>query len=356
MAVNDKKVFLYVGKKGEEGGSVYPTYTDAQIKAFNADEFVLTGSNYYHCLKSKAAMDQYIADLLKLAKQVIRCTGKFIWLGIPRPPKPTKTITLTEYEGYANDYLTKFIGPMRDKLKELKTASGYDYYYTYVQGFYMNDEHVRRKNTTYEYRHPVTGELTKEDDENGFDTVVTNLLSHPQIKMYSMISDALKTSAYGWKKLLWVPYAGFGRNYDTTFIDIAYIANTTDIFDTVLLQPGVYEKHDPDDSTTFSILDNLDVIRNSMNMQEVRSRDDNSTDKRVVAKRSSTKIGCQMEADEKMFTIKRFFDNYNFSFNALNSIKVTKPANRHFSFYWGDNTTFMDRLTKEVINYFFNQL
>ena len=71
MAVNDKKVFLYVGKKGEEGGSTYPTYTDAQIKAFNADEFVLTGSNYYHCLKSKAAMDQYIADLLKLAKQVI---------------------------------------------------------------------------------------------------------------------------------------------------------------------------------------------------------------------------------------------------------------------------------------------
>lgn len=340
MAVNDKKVFLYVGKKGEEGVSTYPTYTDAQIKAFNADEFVLTGSNYYHCLKSKAAMDEYIAALLKLAKQVIRCTGKFIWLGIPRPPKPEKRITLEEYKGYANRYLAEFIVPVRDELKKLKTSSGDDYYYVYVQGFYMNDEHVSRSDLWF-----------------GVDFSYSDLLSHPQIKMYSMISDALKTSAYGWKKLLWVPYAGRGGNFHTTYADIAYIANTTDIFDTVLLQPGVYFHYDPDKKDTRPIALNLDVIRNSMNRQEVRTRDANeNTDKQVVAKRSSTKIGCQMEIDEQVFVNKLRLDNYNLSFNALNSIKVTKPANRHFSFYWGDDTTAMDRLTKQEINYFFNQL
>lgn len=340
MAVNDKKVFLYVGRKGDEGGSVYPTYTDAQIKAFNADEFVLTCGNYHRCLTDAGEVGNYMNALLTLAKQVIRCTGKFIWLGIPRPPKPTKTITLAEYEGYANDYLTKFIGPMRDKLKELKTTSGYDYYYTYVQGFYMNDEHVSRSDLWF-----------------GVDFSYSNLLSHPQIKMYSMISDALKTSAYGWKKLLWVPYAGRGGNYSSTYADIAYIANTTDIFDTVLLQPGVYFHYDPNDKDTLPIALNLDVIRNSMNRQEVRTRDaSGNTDKQVVAKRSSTKIGCQMEIDEQKFVNKLRLDNYNLSFNALNSIKVTKAANRHFSFYWGDDTTAMERLTKEEINYFFNQL
>lgn len=349
MAVNDKKVFLYVGKKGEEGGSRYPTYTDAQIKAFNADEFVLTCGNYHRCLTDKGEVENYINALLTLAKQVIRCTGKFIWLGIPRPPKPTKPITLTEYEGYANDYLTKFIGPMRDKLKELKTASGYDYYYMYVQGFYMNDEHVRRKTLTYPFD-TGTGKPPEIDDENGFDTKVTNLLSHPQIKMYSMVSDALKTSAYGWKKLLWVPYAGRGANHDTTFIDIAYIANTTDIFDTVLLQPGVY-KH-----SSASVDKNMEVIRNSMNLQEVRGRDDSSNNKRIVAKRSSTKIGCQMEIDEEhTYNISNRRDNYTKTVNELGGSKITSPANRHFGFYWGDDTSVMADLTVKV-NQFFNTL
>ena len=204
MAVNDKKVFLYVGKKGEEGKSRYPTYTDAQIKAFNADEFVLTCGNYHRCLTDEGELENYTNDLLTLAKQVIRCTGKFIWLGIPRPPQPTKTITVEDYKDYANRYLAEFIEPVRDALKKLKTSSGYDYYYTYVQGFYMNDEHVSRSDLWF-----------------GVDFSYSDLLSHPQIKMYSMISDKLKTSAYGWKKLLWVPYAGRGGNFHTTYADIA---------------------------------------------------------------------------------------------------------------------------------------
>ena len=340
MAVNDKKVFLYVGKSNEAGTTTYPTYTDTQIKAFNADEFVLTCGNYDGYLKDRDAMDEYIASLLKLAKQVIRCTGKFIWLGIPRPPKAQKDlsgewipITMDEYEGYAYRYLDWFIEPVHQELIQLIASNGHDYYYTYVQGFYMNDEHVSRSDLGF-----------------GVDFSYSNLLSHPQIFMYSIILDHLKSSTYGWKKLLWAPYAGRGGNYSSTYADIAYIANTTDIFDTVLLQPGVY-LHSNDDVDL-----NADVIRNSMNMQEVRTRDDKgNTNNRVVAKRSSTKIGCQMEIDEKfIYNPTVYKATYNKTVDKLGGSNVTVPSDRHFSFYWGDDTSVMADLTKEVNKFFAN--
>ena len=354
MAVNDKKVFLYVGKKGQYGTSTYPKYTDAQIKAFNADEFVITNCNYMGYLVEghEQELKDHVTEVVNLAKQVIQCTGgkKFIWLGLPHPPeadyvmkgeeKQYSPIKMEDYKGYANRYLAEFIEPVQKKLKAMTTSSGYDYYYMYVQGFYMNDEHVARL-------HLSDG---RTDLDFGVDFSYSNLLSHPQIKMYSMISDKLKTSAYGWKKFLWAPYAGRGGNFDTTYADIAYIANTTDIFDTVLLQPGVYLHSNKDVDL------NADVIRNSMNMQEVRTRDDKgNTNNRVVAKRSSTKIGCQMEIDEKfIYNPTVYKATYNKTVDKLGGSNVTVPSDRHFSFYWGDDTSVMADLTQEVNKFFAN--
>ena len=357
MATNDKKLFLYVGYK--KPGEKYLPYSASDLEvADTVDEFVLTCGNYDGYLADSTRMNEYVNDIFNLAKTVIETTGKFVWLGLPCPPQPKRTITIAEYTGYANKYINEFITPIQNKLKSLIADNGYDYYYNYVQGFYMNDEHVRRYH--YSYTDPT---LDPDDDENhdedyGVDTDTSNLLAHPQIKMYSLISDKLKTSEFGWKKLLWVPYAGVGKNYDTTFIDIAYIANTTNIFDTVLLQPVVYEGYDPNKADTASILKNLDVIRNSMNMQEVRTRDAaGNTNNRVVAKTSSTKIGCQMEVDYKYLSqTSQNRKNYILTKNALSGNNVTVPSDRHFSFYCDCMNNSWGSLIKEVVNPFFETL
>ena len=137
---NDKKVFLYVGRKSKN--VKYNSYTNADLQSVNADEFVLTSANYDDYLDYPSEMNEYVNDVFNLAKQVIQATGKFVWLGIPRPPEPKSQITIAEYTGYANQYLNTFVVPIRDKLKALMASNGYDYYYNYVQGFYMSDEHV----------------------------------------------------------------------------------------------------------------------------------------------------------------------------------------------------------------------
>lgn len=50
MATNDKKVFLYVGRKSE--GVKYNSYTNADLQSVNADEFVLTSGNYKEYLNN----------------------------------------------------------------------------------------------------------------------------------------------------------------------------------------------------------------------------------------------------------------------------------------------------------------
>lgn len=351
MATNDKKAFLYVGRKSE--GVKYNSYTNADLQSVNADEFVLTSGNYKEYLNNPSKMNEYVNDVFNLAKQVIQATGKFVWLGIPRPPKfdSVYSTALSDYTNFANQYLSRFVVPIRDKLKALMASNGYDYYYNYVQGFYMSDEHIYR-----------VGEY--EDKKGGYDTNTSNLLAHPQIKMYSIISDKLKTSEYGWKKFLWCPFAGMGSNYDTTFIDIAYIANTTDIFDTVLIQPGVFFHYNVNaDPGTAPILKNLDVIRNSMNIQEVRTRDAaGNTNNRVVAKRSSTKIGCQMEVSPFILhggngsTSQHYQSVFQQTVNALKGSQVTVASDRHFSFYCDDRNSDWPTLIDDYVNPFFATL
>ena len=352
----NKKVFLYVGYFETKP---YPPYSDADITGLHADEFVITCAGYPGYLTCQGVNDtedkrldrlnDYMNAQVELAVRIIRLTGKTVWFGFPQPPRPTKTITIEEYK----KYITAFL----DIAATLKLKiNGYnkDYYYNYVQGFYMNDEHVRR----YSFTNTVEG--LDCDDPYGVDiNVATNMLAHPQIYMYRKVSDALKTATYGWKKLLWSPYMGYGHNYDTTMIDIAYIANTTDIFDTVLLQPHhyfFYEKNGQED-----VKKNLAVVRNSLNRQEVRRRTNSgNTDTRVVAKTSPTIIGCQMEIDESYFNEKlehyaacrQKFPDY---LEAFSGSKVTSPANRVFSFYCDQRFNGWEDAQKEV-NKFFDTL
>lgn len=76
MATNDKKVFLYVGRKSE--GVKYNSYTNADLQSVNADEFVLTSGNYKEYLNNPSKMNEYVNDVFNLAKQVIQATGKFV--------------------------------------------------------------------------------------------------------------------------------------------------------------------------------------------------------------------------------------------------------------------------------------
>lgn len=341
----NKKVFLYVGNYGSSGK--YEDFEDPDITRFHADEFVITCGGYDRYLLNNTALNEYLDEMTTLARRVIALTGKTIWLGFPAPPTPTSTITIAEYDHYADQYLN-----IAQLVKERMDAGNTNYYYTYVQGFYMNDEHVRRKNFTYG---------TDTDDKYGVNTDVNNLLQHPQIFMYNKVSQGLMSSTHGWKKLLWCPFAGRGANYDTTMIDIAYIANTTDIFDTVLIQPSHYF-HGHEDPNIFK---NLDLVKNSMNRQEVLRRTaDGRTDVRVVAKTSSTIIGCQMEIDERYFnpaledpknTQSGYISRYADYISTFSGSNITSSKNRVFSYYCDKKNTYWEK-TQDKVNEFFDTL
>ena len=341
----NRKVFLYVGNNNI--GGKYPQFNDTDISRFHTDEFVLSCGNYPGYLRNISELTEFLDEMTTLARRVIQLTGKHVWLGFPRPPAPTQTITLDEYNHYADQYLT--IAPM---IKERMDAGSTNYYYNYVEGFYMNDEHVRRK---------TFGNGSGIDDPNGVNTDINNLLHHPQIFMYNKVSQGLMSSAHGWKKLLWCPFTGRGANYDTTMIDIAYIANTTNIFDTVLIQPSHYF-HGHQDANIFK---NLDLIKNSMNQQEaLRRTNDGSTNVRVVSKTSSTIIGCQMEIDERYFNPlledsehlhAGYMERYADYVNAFSGSNITLSANRVFSFYCDKKHSYWSE-TQDKVNEFFDTL
>lgn len=328
----NKKVFLYVGNNNT--GGTYPTLTETDISGFNADEFVLTCGNYPGYLSNATELNTYLTQMITLAKNVIQTTEKFVWLGFPRPPAPTQQISINEYDAYADQYLSFAIA-----CKNLIDEGGTNYYYNYVQGFYMNDEHVRRQNLSWG---------SQIDDQYGVNTNIYNLTSHPQIYMYNKVSMNLMSNSYGWKKLLWCPYIGYGANYDTTMIDIAYIANTTNIFNTVLLQPSHY--------FIGNLEVNLSLVKNSVNLQEVRRRDNNNnTNIQVVAKTSNTIIGCQMEIDRNYFNMQEYVTRYNQYYSTYNGTAIANTNNRIFSYYCDYKDTNWSA-TQGIVNTFFASL
>ena len=318
-----KMVFLYVGKL--PNGASYLDYPDNALTALGgttgkANEFVIAGGNYANYFNNATELNTFLNSVANLAVRVYNKTGKKVWLGLPRAPVPTSTMTLSQYQTYASK-LRDCAATLRDKINGLSA----NFLNNYVNGFCMNDEHVR--NT------PAGA-----DDQFGVTVNYNNLTAHPQIYMYDNVSKYVKNILS--KQLIWCPYYGAGNVYASTIKDIQYISNRTNIFNYVFIQPQYYFRGQ---NVNDAIGLNLKAIRESMRLQRVVSRNASHQIVDNVSKGAgiNTVIGCQMEIDSQ-YSQPAFAARYNDQ-KSIFETPLTNPshnppyskANGDFSFYCG---------------------
>ncbi|MBG9587275.1 hypothetical protein [Cytobacillus firmus] len=239
---DSKMVFLYVGKYSSS--SYYPTYTSSDISKFNVNEFVIVpGKEQYSGL---------VNDINSLVQNIVasKGTSSKIWIGTQlESPTAYDSYTQTDY----NNYLSY--------VNSLQSTLGSNW--SYVEGIYMTNEAITNRSIAF--------------DQFQYDS---------QILFYEWFSDEIHNT-YN-KDFLWVPYYGYGSSTVDIIRSVGYVANKTNIFDLILLQPHYYF-----DSTVKS---NLNAVYQSTIKQAVTWRDGVIVggSKDAIA---NAKIGVQMELD-----------------------------------------------------------
>jgi len=132
----------------------------------------------------------------------------------------------------------------------------------------------------------------------------------------SFMNDlAFRIHEYLDKKVLWIPYYGYGDHAARIIKNLGYIVNTTPIFDYVLIQPHYYFDGDN--------IKNLDGVFYSVINQEICYRD-----KKIVTPRTSnskSKIGFLIEISsaikwENAEVYQSRYNQYRFNFIGLRNI------------------------------------
>lgn len=274
-----KMVLLYVGKN--QSGSPYREYTEAEIKGFtNATEFVIIPGTYRKYLltddNSKKDCNEMLVQMATLATRIRRWTGKHVWVGVPDTPAPTTRLTTSICASYATR-MKECLSDLKNKINTwMGDNNGFN---SYVEGIYMTREHIL---------------VPADSPKNcGVPINASNPTAHPEVAMMQTVANYVHHTLK--KKMLWIPYYGYGDTYNDTINSIGCVANRTDIFDYVLLQPHYYFQESRD------ILKNVEAIRESAHIGAVVSRKSDNNTFSIIGggKTSPTKIGVEMEIDKR---------------------------------------------------------
>lgn len=230
----------------------------------------------------------------KLAPSVIEFINKLvskrsnakIWIGTP-------AVSSVNY-GIASSSLN----PFYNYITYIKNQIGYTKWSNNIVGIYMNQESIYQ---TVNYN---------------------NLMSNTEIKLMNDLSYRVHTNLN--KEFLWIPYYGYGPNAATIIKNLGYVANKTNIFDYVIIQPHYYFES--------TVQSNLNGVYYSVQNQAVTYRDGVL----AVPKTSNTIIGVEMEMNWKIVPPNNYTDylgRYNEYVSKFSSLRGSCP----FGFYWDGN-------------------
>ena len=197
----------------------------------------------------------------------------------------------------------------------------------------------------------------------GVPLTASNPTAHPQVAMLNNVASYIRNT-HG-KKVLWIPYYGKWDNWNNTLYSVGVIANKTNIFDYVIMQPSYYN----DGNVSEATIDNLYGIRESITLNKVVGRPSAYS---VVtgSKTSNTKIGAEMEISDMhqqsgfADCYARYVDCFNNTGSLTSKSKHSdyKKSNYDFAFYMDakynnehkvtDAAEFQSRLKK--VNDFFS--
>ena len=294
-----KGLLMYVGYWGYSNGK-YPEPTDEQLKQVLevTNEIILVPTAVYNCYTDKLTGEEkqvlnndiidnmsdewignpsrleslkdtykniasssilagynisdYVEDATNLGNRLVALDPDVkLWYSVPGAAQLTALTHL-----FADSWVQ-----VVDEVKETLDPEVWE---KNVYGFYYSDEDV------------VTGEYAKFDEEKPEEN-----FNNPDVYAMRQVSD--KVHSYD-KNFLWIPYSS-----DTNggiYKNLGYVANKTDIFDTILIQPSYFFDK--------SLSGNPQIIRNCVEKQAVV---DKNGDIIGETKTSNTVIGWEMEID-----------------------------------------------------------
>ncbi|MED1790305.1 DUF4855 domain-containing protein [Brevibacillus laterosporus] len=177
----------------------------------------------------------------------------------------------------------------KDFMQKVKSAVlstlGETTWNNYVEGFYFSTETVM----------PIQSKISS-----------TTPTSNSMVKLMNDISAYIRSTLD--KKFLWCPYYGFGQYADNITYNLGVIANRTNIFDHIFIQPAYYFQAGNNCTS-----DNLTAVYRSAKFNEVEDLRGNSIAGGRKSNATAT-IGVNMEAND-------------------NAVRPSTPESRRFQEY-----------------------
>ncbi|MDP4177460.1 MAG: hypothetical protein Q8900_03860 [Bacillota bacterium] len=327
-------VFVYVGLQNSTTAYTSPNNSlfeqSSGSKLSNVNEYVLCSGSWDAYKDSSNPLDQdkngtkcykRLADsTISVIKQItnINHSAK-IWISTPGLKNLDSTGEPNTY-----NYSAKLLPIYKNYFNYIKTAIASTVWTNNILGVYENSETIFN------------------------DISLSNLYSsNKQVQFFSDLDMYFSTSTFGFKKFLWVPtidVADYCNNPDGVYapangsklVRIAIVANQTNIFNYVLLQPHYYFSpsftwKDPTTNIhhTYNYYNNLYVVKNSVTAQKILNYNGSylkfGNTNIVKLPNISTQIGIQMEMDNNVNTNSRYND-YVKEFNNLTSIPYSYYA------------------------------
>lgn len=209
-----------------------------------------------------AIITQSINDLENFLKewQNSNLATKKMYVAVPFLNDDTTTFT------DADKLYSDFLNFMNQTKNAIVNRLGQDYWDKKFAGFYFRTEGI----------FPIQEKISS-----------TNPTGNPMVKLMNDLSYRIHNT-YD-KEFIWCPYYGYGSNKENIIHNLGVIANRTNIFDIICIQPAYYFQ-----GSAYKV--NLDLIYDSIVDQEVLDLNGNPV---AGGRRSSAtaKIGVNMEAD-----------------------------------------------------------
>lgn len=272
-------VFIYTGKVSS--GMQYTQFTSADFaKLSHATGFVVCPSGSYSV--NGTDFTNYIASLKQQVQAIP--SDKSFYIGLP-------PINASDSYAYTDAEYQRFKS-----------------FITTIAAYYKSDSRFKGFNFT---------------NERVFGTVSTSSpTSNAMVKLMNNLAYVIRNdpNAAIYKEFIWAPYLGYNSTYYTINQNLGIVANRTNIFNTIYLQPTYYyipARNEWNASTRTGVpTQNLDLAYKCVSANAMYNYSANN-DAFVIAsspvggsKTSSTKIAIDMEAEDSLKWSQNVYGTY----------------------------------------------
>ncbi len=253
-------------------------------------------------MRSNLHIDEYIEDATDLAERLVAINPDVrLWYSVPA-------------NGNLHALTDMFSDSWISLVDGVKEAVSEDMWNKNIQGFYYATEDIVTANMYTKFD-------TTKPDQN---------FNNPVVSSMKKVSD--KVHSYN-KNFMWIPY---GHVTVSSYTNLGYVANLTNIFDTIIIQPGYFWHVDRKIG--------VEVIKNSVEQQAVLDTNGNIIGGK---KTSDTVIGWEMEIDQNYLLGGSYVTRYNTYVDTFKDFVGQYPT-----VYYADAPEYMLQLTDEIGEFF----